>query len=202
MKRKRYTAKKRYRKSNRKVRRKYSKKWWRNYRAKQRKKQRLAARKRSNRLRSLRAQKKRTARKSVKRSARRATIASSKPRNVAQQPMVPVANGNVAVDVVGASVGKTVSKGRRTQVGGVSTVNLRRMIIEQMIRENGWVENDYHDVVDGKAVYVVVAKAPGKEWRDGSDALTTSLSLTEESIRFRLAPPRRAERKRKRIRHE
>jgi hypothetical protein len=73
-----------------------------------------------------------------------------------------VVSGDLSVDVVGAAIGQTVTKGRNTAVGGVSTTTLRRTVIDQMIRDNGWVENDYHKEIGGKKVYVVVAKAPDK----------------------------------------
>ena len=45
-------------------------------------------------------------------------------------------------------------------VGGVATTALRRTVIDQMIRENGWVVNDYQKEIGGQKVYVVVAQAP------------------------------------------
>jgi hypothetical protein len=79
-----------------------------------------------------------------------------------QQQQEYTASGDVSVEVFGSAVGETVTKGRNTMVGGVSTTMLRRTVIDQMIRESGWVENDYQKEVDGKKVYVVVAKAPDK----------------------------------------
>jgi hypothetical protein len=75
------------------------------------------------------------------------------------------ASGEVSMDVIGSAIGETVTRGRNTAVGGVSTTALRRTVIDQMIRESGWVENDFQKEVDGKKVYVVVAKAPDKNNR-------------------------------------
>jgi len=50
---------------------------------------------------------------------------------------------------------------RNKSVGGVSTVALRRTVIDKMFKEQGWVVNDYQKDVDGKKVYVVVAQSPG-----------------------------------------
>ncbi|MDH3493222.1 MAG: hypothetical protein OEM82_06695 [Acidobacteriota bacterium] len=77
-------------------------------------------------------------------------------------PAQQVSTGDLSVDVVGAATGQTVTQGRNTFVGGVSTTTLRRTVIDQMIRDAGWVENDYHKEIAGKKVYVVVAKAPDK----------------------------------------
>ncbi len=155
--------------------RKYSKKWWANYRAQQRRKKAVAARKRTNRIKTIRLAKKKEADR---------TPASVRYERLAKAPAAPVSavrtqvltqdrpveqlqmvSGNVSMDVFGAAVGETVTRGRNTTVGGVSTVTLRRTVINQMIQESGWVENDYQKEVDGKKVYVVVAKAPDKNNR-------------------------------------
>ena len=46
-------------------------------------------------------------------------------------------------------------------VGGVPTTSLRRNVIDRMIKENGWVVNDYQKEIGGKKVYVVVAQSEG-----------------------------------------
>jgi predicted outer membrane lipoprotein len=150
--------------------RKYTSKWWANYRAAKKRKKAVAKRKRSMRLRSIRLAKnkksKRT-RSSVRYSRIKATPSPApKTRLRSKSDVAPmVTTGDVSMDVVGTAIGKTVSIGRRTAVGGMSTTTLRRSVIDQMIRDNGWVENDYHKEIGGKKVYVVVAKAPGKSNR-------------------------------------
>lgn len=67
--------------------------------------------------------------------------------------------GTAAISVVGPATGETVGTGMRRAVGGVPTTSLRREVINQMIRENGWVVNDYQKEVGGKTVYVVVAQS-------------------------------------------
>ncbi len=47
-------------------------------------------------------------------------------------------------------------------VGGVSTSSLRRNVIDKMMREDGWVVNDYQKDINGKKVYVVVAQSSVK----------------------------------------
>jgi len=67
--------------------------------------------------------------------------------------------GSASITVVGAA---TSDDGNRAKtLSGVSTSSLRRTVIDQMIRENGWVVNDYQKEVGGKKVYVVVAQSPG-----------------------------------------
>lgn len=85
------------------------------------------------------------------------------------EPKVTVgSDGLVSLEVVGPAVGETVAAGRRRTLGGVSTTTLRRTVIDQMIREGGWVENDFHRNINGKNVYVVVAKSPDKSNRTQS----------------------------------
>ncbi|MEZ5426697.1 MAG: hypothetical protein R2747_10555 [Pyrinomonadaceae bacterium] len=70
--------------------------------------------------------------------------------------------GSAAIAVVGPAVNDApVYNSRVKTVGGVATTSLRRTVIDEMIRENGWVVNDYQKEVAGQKVYVVVAQAPG-----------------------------------------
>lgn len=69
--------------------------------------------------------------------------------------------GSASITVVGAAMGEDRDSGRSKTLSGVSTSSLRRTVIDQMIKENGWVVNDYQKDVGGKKVYVVVAQSPG-----------------------------------------
>jgi hypothetical protein len=69
--------------------------------------------------------------------------------------------GSASITVVGAAMSEDRDAGRNKTLSGVSTSSLRRTVIDQMIRENGWVVNDYQKEVGGKKVYVVVAQSPG-----------------------------------------
>ncbi|HEV7644773.1 MAG TPA: hypothetical protein VGO50_12580 [Pyrinomonadaceae bacterium] len=70
--------------------------------------------------------------------------------------------GSADLKVVSPSMGiDTDSSPRIRSVGGVSTVALRRTVIDKMIKDNGWVVNDFQKEVDGKKVYVVLAQSPG-----------------------------------------
>lgn len=70
--------------------------------------------------------------------------------------------GAASISVVGPAVEDApLLSSRIKTVGGVTTTALRRTVIDQMIRENGWVVNDFQKEIGGKSVYVVVAQAPG-----------------------------------------
>lgn len=70
--------------------------------------------------------------------------------------------GSADLKVVSPAMGPdNDSNPRNKSVGGVSTVALRRTVIDRMMKEQGWVVNDYQKEVGGKRVYVVVAQSPG-----------------------------------------
>lgn len=165
---------------------KYSKRWWQLYRAQERRKMRLRAQRRKMRLRQLRlaeARKTQTEKPQPRSSA--AVVPTPETRSAPAilpsgdpapstwkrgqasgselQFSVDNGNGSAAITVVGPAMGETVNTGRNRSVGGVPTTSLRREVINRMIRENGWVVNDYQKDIGGKPVYVVVAQsqAPG-----------------------------------------
>jgi len=181
VKQRRYTAKRRT--TRKKSARKHSAKWWRAYHARKARAKAIAKRKRALRLRRIRLAKKRKASKS---SRVRQNRSAAKNRVVAkvQQPAVlpsgdaaPLgwiqneasnsemrfnvdgSDGSASLTVLGPAAGKSTDGWRNDTVGGVSTTTLRRTVIDKMIRENGWVENDYQKEIAGKKVYVVVAKS-------------------------------------------
>ena len=159
--------------------RKYSKAWWRQYRAEQRRKRAMQARRRALRLQQLRMARKNAA------ADKNMAAATSKPvadKSVAMLPSgepapagwqsgslsgnevqfsVDGGRGTAAISVVGPATGETVASGRNQTVGGVPTSALRREVINRMIRENGWVVNDYTKEIGDKKVYVVVAQSQG-----------------------------------------
>jgi hypothetical protein len=69
--------------------------------------------------------------------------------------------GSASVSIVGPTQGTDVDNARNKTVGGVSTSSLRGTVIDRMIKESGWVVNDYQKEIGGKKVYVVVAQSPG-----------------------------------------
>jgi hypothetical protein len=66
--------------------------------------------------------------------------------------------GTASISDVGPVAGE--DSGRKT-LGGVPTSALRRTVIDKMVREEGWVVNDFQKEINGKKVYVVVAQSPG-----------------------------------------
>jgi hypothetical protein len=159
---------------------KYSKRWWRQYRARQKRKRALQARRRQMRLRQLR-----MARKYGTKKRTTKPVVAAKPKQV-EEPTAALlpsgqaapsgwrrasstsgeisfsvdnGNGSAAISVVGPATGETVDSGRHRMVGGVPTTALRREVINRMIRENGWVVNDYQKTIGGRSVYVVVAQS-------------------------------------------
>jgi hypothetical protein len=69
--------------------------------------------------------------------------------------------GLASISIVGPAMGADNNAARNKTVGGVPTTSLRSTVIDRMIRENGWVVNDYQKDIGGKKVYVVVAQSEG-----------------------------------------
>ena len=70
--------------------------------------------------------------------------------------------GTASLSVVGPAMGADSDTGRNKMVGGVATSSLRRNVIDKMMKEDGWVVNDYQKDINGKKVYVVVAQSSMK----------------------------------------
>ncbi len=167
---------------------KYSKAWWRQYHKKMRQRRALRARARALRLKRLRLE---TEHKAETGSpvAKTATKSVASTKTSGASPAVlpsgdPAPNGwnpakaspselqfrvdNSAGDQVGSAsisvVGPAAqaSDNGRKSVGGVATSSLRREVIDRMVRENGWVVNDYQKEIAGQPVYVVVAQSQAK----------------------------------------
>ena len=176
-----------YAKKKKKIK-KYSKKWWRMYRARMKRKKALQARKRALRLRQLRLAKmrqqkpeapvkdsKQAVQKPVKEDTSPAVLPTGEtaPRtwkksqstqaelqfNVADETGAQL--GQASISVVGPTMSADDNNAKTKTVGGVPTVSLRRNVIDRMIKENGWVVNDYQKEIGGKKVYVVVAQSEG-----------------------------------------
>lgn len=83
--------------------------------------------------------------------------------------------GAASISIVGPAQSADSVNTRNKTIGGVSTSSLRRTVIDQMIRESGWVVNDYQKEIGGKTVYVVVAQSAGA----GSQTLSRLFYFTE-----------------------
>jgi hypothetical protein len=166
---------------------KYSKAWWRQYHRRQRRLRAIQARKRALRLEQLRLAREHAADKDST-QANSKHLNNSKPSKTETATALPSGDpapsgwrasqatpaelqfridnssgsqvGSASISVVGPSV--PGSTGGWKTVGGVSTSALRRDVIDRMIRENGWVVNDYQKEIGGQQVYVVVAQSQSK----------------------------------------
>ncbi|CAN5388911.1 hypothetical protein BH10ACI3_BH10ACI3_16240 [soil metagenome] len=168
---------------------KYSKGWWRQYRARMKRKRALQARKRALRLRQIRLAKANQAAKAANTvakfspEAKRSSVSAATAvlpsgeqapsgwkagQSTAAELQFRVDNstgdqiGSAAISVVGPAVAQSSEAARSRSVGGVATTSLRREVIDRMIRENGWVVNDYQKEIAGQPVYVVVAQSQAK----------------------------------------
>lgn len=170
---------------------KYSKRWWQLYRRQERRKKAFASRKRTLRLRQIRLANVRknmetgsdTTQTKVAKTTKKSAVLDSAPAVLPSGETAPKgwkrgqpsqnelqfrvdddngANvGSASITVVGPAIGADGDSPRSKTVGGVSTSSLRRTVIDKMIREEGWVVNDYQKEIGGKKVYVVVAQSPG-----------------------------------------
>jgi len=170
---------------------KYSKKWWRAYYRRQERNKALAAQRRVLRLRQIRlanAQKptndggkdsvsmvKVNQKFVVESAAMPALLPSGEAAPKGWKRGAVSANelqfrvdddsgsqlGSASISVVGPAVGADSGNLKIKTVGGVSTGSLRRTVIDRMIREEGWVVNDYQKEIGGRRVFVVVAQSPG-----------------------------------------
>lgn len=164
--------------------RKYSKRWWQLYRRQESRKKTSAARRRALRLRQMRLAKAEGSQTETPKVAVASKARMPEPQTAALLPSGEAAplgwrrgqsstselqfrvdNGNgveigsAAISVVGPATGETIDSGRTRTVGGVLTSSLRREVINRMVRENGWVVNDFQKEIGGKKVYVVVAQS-------------------------------------------
>ena len=174
---------KRYKKNQKKYK-KYSKRWWRQYRARMKHKRALQARRRAMRLRQIRLARARGSQNNTSKVAAATRTKMVENPTAAMLPSGEAAPagwkrgessgselqfrvdngsgmevGSAAISVVGPATGETVDTGRNRTVGGVPTSSLRREVINRMVRENGWVVNDFQKDIGGKKVYVVVAQS-------------------------------------------
>ena len=166
---------------------KYSKGWWLQYRARQKRKKAMQARKRALRLRQLRLARARAAERNNGENVTKPTVTKRQKADTAVLPSGDTAPngwsqsasspaelkfrvdnssgdqvGSASIAVLGPAQDQPGDYNRSKSVGGVATTALRRDVIDKMIRENGWVVNDYQKEIDGQPVYVVVAQSQAK----------------------------------------
>jgi hypothetical protein len=173
---------KNYKKKHRKYK-KYSKRWWRNYYAKKKRNRAIATRKRGLRLHQIRLANARKAGQDGENkqssNTKSKVVAETAPAVLPSGEAAPKSwkkgqatagelqfrvddnngsqVGSASISVVGPAMGEETA--RNKTVGGVPQASLRRTVIDRMVRENGWVVNDYQKEINGKKVYVVVAQS-------------------------------------------
>lgn len=180
--------------SHRKRFRRHSRAWWRRYRARQRRKRAAIARRRA--LEALRNQD--ATAKAVQQPESNAGGVYNHPRGQWSVTMPngwsnrPAMDGNemkfrinadgqttgqATLSMVGTANGSdNVGASKRNQsrtLGGVPVATLRRTVIDKMIKEGGWVLNDFQREINGRRVFVVQAQTPGS-----SDGRTQSQAQT------------------------
>lgn len=165
---------------------KYSKQWWRAYHQRNRKQSASNARKRMLRLRQIRlanaakasengglnqTKTAQSGKKTYIEDTSAAMLPSGEPApkgwkrgasstGEAQYNVVSDTGANLGSAAI-SDVGPAIGADNNKSVGGVATSALRRTVIDRMIKEDGWVVNDYQKEIGGKKVYVVVAKSNG-----------------------------------------
>ncbi|MFV0388196.1 MAG: hypothetical protein ACK5NT_05525 [Pyrinomonadaceae bacterium] len=153
------------------AKKRYSKKWWASYRAKKAQRKLVQKREREIRLRTMRMAKSNTVFAKPMPVVNNPAVFMNKDTTWYQQTVNTPATANnqftftsapTGFEVLGPAIGETTSAFNNSTIGGVSVTALRRTVINEMIRDSGWVENDFEKNIGGKKVYVVVAKAPDK----------------------------------------
>ena len=75
-----------------------------------------------------------------------------------------VLNGQASLGVVALSRPNPIympAREERRLLAGVAIADLRRLVIDKMITDGGWVTNDYFRDVAGQRVFIVTAQTPG-----------------------------------------
>ena len=182
---------KKYKKKKKRAKyKKYSKQWWRAYRQRVNRNKMIAKRKRQMRIRQIllarqndlnqatEASQKSTEKKSFMFDSTAPALLPTGEKAPLGWKSNMVTNGELQFrveDTNGAPIGlasiavvgpamsseAATSNLKNKTVGGVPTNSLRSTVIDRMIKENGWVVNDYQKEIGGKKVYVVVAQSEG-----------------------------------------
>jgi len=157
-------------KKNKKKLKKYSKAWWKWYKAKKSRLRQLALRRKMLKLRQAKLANR-------KKQTVTTTVTSEILPNGESLPRgwkLANVNGNEMTYIVGDEAGSFLGTASFTLVGfaksdnhwrrnktlaGVELSVLRRIVIDRMMREQGWVVNDYQKEVNGQRVFVVVAQS-------------------------------------------
>ena len=96
--------------------------------------------------------------------------------------------GSASISVVGPAMGGDGNNATNQNRRRRSDHSLRRNVIDRMIKENGWVVNDYQKEIGGKKVYVVVAQSAGAGGRFNREC-SISPKSTDASTALRPTAP-------------
>ncbi len=159
--------------------RRHSRAWWRRYRARQRRKRAELARRRA--LSALRAQNQKAVTTGV--AEQPATTPGgvynhprglwtvkmpegwSRPATDANEMKFRINTTGQATLSVVAMAGQPQAyvlpkRKQNSMLSGVPVTTLRRTVIDRMIKEGGWVVNDFQKEINGRQVFVVLAQTP------------------------------------------
>ena len=175
--------------------RRHSRAWWRRYRARQRRRRAAIARHRA--LKALRMEVATTEKPDQKTVSPVAGVYnhprglwsvtmpdgwSNRPATDGNEMKFRIsgdgqATGQATISVVamanGADDGKASKRAQSRTLSGVPVVALRQTVIDRMIKEGGWVLNDFQREISGRRVFVVLAQTPAT-----ADGQTPSRSET------------------------
>jgi hypothetical protein len=169
---------------------KYSRAWWRTYRQRVKRQRELAQRRRAMRLRQIRLSRANNQPNNqttqVSKANKNRPVVESKQAVLPTGETAPFGwkqgnsssselnyrvedengsqIGSASISLVGTAANtenNQSSNPRNKTLGGISVNSFRSSVIDRMIKENGWVVNDYQKEIGGKKVYVVVAQSEG-----------------------------------------
>lgn len=172
-------------KKKKKKLKKYSKAWWRWYRAKLKRQRILAARKRALKARQIQLARMRGQNKPAIPAETRlqpsfAYLPTGEPIPRGWRPAGSNGRefqffvddergqflGMATVSLIGPATPQNENSwGRNKTLAGVGFSALRRVVIDKMMREQGWIVNDYQKEIGGRKVFVVVAQSPSSNGR-------------------------------------
>jgi hypothetical protein len=163
--------------------RRHSRAWWRRYRARQRRRRASIARQRA--LKALRMQNAIAANSGQQLTADlggvynhpRGQWSITMPEGWSDRPAIDGNEMKFRINADGQTTGQatlsvvamanssaeigTSKRNQNRSLGGVSVTTLRRTVIDRMIKEGGWVLNDFYREIAGRRVFVVQAHTPG-----------------------------------------
>jgi hypothetical protein len=160
--------------------RRHSRAWWRRYRARQRRKRAALARQKE--LEALRSQNPNAAEVGAPEAATvggtynhpRGLWSVQMPEGWSNRPAVegnemkfriyaggqPTGQATLSVVAMANAAGSSGALKQKQSLSGVPVNALRRTVIDKMVKDGGWVVNDFQKEINGRRVFVVQAQTP------------------------------------------